>query len=70
MTWENSSRLFPSVPDTSERDAADLFQREELQLALRNRGMPPEARRYPITPSGMHYLVIHFDVPDVNVDKG
>ena len=27
-----------------------------------------EAMRYPVTPSGMHYLVIHFDIPDVNVD--
>ena len=38
-----------------------------MQLALRNRGMPLEAMRYPITPSGIHYLVIHFDIPDVDV---
>jgi DMSO/TMAO reductase YedYZ molybdopterin-dependent catalytic subunit len=36
---------------------------EELQLATRNRGMPLEALRYDITPVGMHYLLIHFDVP-------
>jgi DMSO/TMAO reductase YedYZ molybdopterin-dependent catalytic subunit len=36
---------------------------EELQLATRNRGMPLEAMRYDITPVGMHYLLIHFDVP-------
>ena len=69
MTQENPSPRFPSIPDTSERDAVDLFHREELQLALRNRGMPLEAMRYPITPSGLHYLVIHFDIPDVNVDE-
>ena len=32
--------------------------------------MPLEAMRYPITLSGMHYLVIHFDIPDVNVSQG
>lgn len=68
MTQENPSLRFPSIPDISERDAGDLFHREELQLALRNRGMPLEAMRYPVTPSGMHYLVIHFDIPDVDVD--
>jgi DMSO/TMAO reductase YedYZ molybdopterin-dependent catalytic subunit len=39
---------------------------EELQLATRNRGMPLEGLRYDITPVGMHYLLIHFDVPDVD----
>ncbi len=69
MSQKNPSPRFRSIPDTRERDAVDLFHREELQLALRNRGMPLEAMRYPITPSGLHYLVIHFDIPDVNVDK-
>jgi DMSO/TMAO reductase YedYZ molybdopterin-dependent catalytic subunit len=39
---------------------------EELQLAARNRGIPLEALRYDITPSGLHYLLIHFDIPDVD----
>jgi DMSO/TMAO reductase YedYZ molybdopterin-dependent catalytic subunit len=39
---------------------------EELQLATRNRGMPLEGLRYDITPSGLHYLLIHFDIPDVD----
>jgi DMSO/TMAO reductase YedYZ molybdopterin-dependent catalytic subunit len=37
--------------------------REELQLAFRNRGMPLEAMRYDITPTGLHYLVTHWDIP-------
>jgi sulfane dehydrogenase subunit SoxC len=41
---------------------------EELQLAARNHGMPLEALRYPITPVGLHYLLIHYDVPVVEVD--
>ena len=36
---------------------------EELQLATRNRGMPLEALRYDITPVGLHYLLLHFDIP-------
>jgi DMSO/TMAO reductase YedYZ molybdopterin-dependent catalytic subunit len=36
---------------------------EELQLAARNRGMPLEALRYDITPTGLHYLLVHFDIP-------
>jgi len=39
---------------------------EELQLATRNGGMPLEALRYDITPVGLHYQLIHFDIPDVD----
>jgi sulfane dehydrogenase subunit SoxC len=37
--------------------------REELGQATRNHGMPLEGLRYDVTPVGMHYLVIHFDIP-------
>ena len=30
---------------------------EELQLATRNRGMPLEALRYDVTPTGLHYRI-------------
>jgi len=39
---------------------------EELQLATRNRGMPLEAMAYDMTPTGLHYLLIHFDIPVVD----
>jgi DMSO/TMAO reductase YedYZ molybdopterin-dependent catalytic subunit len=39
---------------------------EELQLAARNHGMPLEALRYPVTPIGLHYLLTHYDIPDVD----
>jgi DMSO/TMAO reductase YedYZ molybdopterin-dependent catalytic subunit len=42
------------------------FTREEVGLALRNPGMPLEALRHPITPIGMHYVLIHFDIPDID----
>lgn len=37
---------------------------EELGLAQRNHALHLEALRYDVTPLGMHYLLIHFDVPD------
>src|SRR5574341_1460846 len=39
---------------------------EELQLATRNHGMPLEALRWPVTPTGLHYLLIHYDIPLVD----
>jgi DMSO/TMAO reductase YedYZ molybdopterin-dependent catalytic subunit len=41
---------------------------EELQLAARNRGMPLEALRYEVTPTGLHYLLVHFDIPYMDAD--
>jgi sulfane dehydrogenase subunit SoxC len=38
---------------------------EELQLAARNHGLPLESLRHDLTPVGLHYLLIHFDIPDV-----
>jgi sulfane dehydrogenase subunit SoxC len=40
---------------------------EELGLAMRNSGMPLEALRWPITPLGLHYLLIHYDIPAPDV---
>jgi DMSO/TMAO reductase YedYZ molybdopterin-dependent catalytic subunit len=42
------------------------FSQVELQLAARNHGMPLEALRYPTTPAGLHYLLIHYDIPVVD----
>ena len=42
------------------------FTAEELALAARNRGMPLEALRYDVTPTGLHYLLSHFDIPHVD----
>ena len=38
----------------------------ELRLAARNHGLPLEALRHPITPAGLHYLLIHYDIPAVD----
>jgi hypothetical protein len=47
---------------------ADGISYEELQLAARNHGMPLEALRYDVTPAGLHYLLIHYDIPEVHED--
>jgi DMSO/TMAO reductase YedYZ molybdopterin-dependent catalytic subunit len=39
---------------------------DELQLAARNSGMPLEALDWPVTPVGLHYLLIHYDIPHVD----
>ena len=44
--------------------ADDPFSLFEVQKATRNHGLPLEALRYDITPPGLHYLLIHFDIPD------
>jgi len=59
---------FPPVCDGSGLANGEAFYSEELQLASRNRGMPLEGLRYPFTPTGMHYLLVHFDIPEVNAE--
>ncbi len=44
----------------------DNVSMTELQLATRNHGMPVEALHYPITPVGLHYLLIHYDIPVID----
>ena len=36
---------------------------DELGLAARNHGFPLEMLREPVTPTGLHYLLVHFDIP-------
>jgi DMSO/TMAO reductase YedYZ molybdopterin-dependent catalytic subunit len=48
---------------------AGRFTAEEVALAARNRGMPLEALRYDVTPPGLHYLLIHFDIPDADESR-
>jgi DMSO/TMAO reductase YedYZ molybdopterin-dependent catalytic subunit len=41
----------------------------ELALAARNHGMPLEAMRYDVTPAGLHYLLVHYDIPYLQPDS-
>ncbi len=57
MAKPESTHSFSTSPDVS---------LDELQLGVRNHSLPLEALRYPITPIGLHYLLIHFDIPRVD----
>jgi DMSO/TMAO reductase YedYZ molybdopterin-dependent catalytic subunit len=39
---------------------------DELALATRNHGMPLEALRYDVTPPGLHYVLVHYDIPAID----
>jgi DMSO/TMAO reductase YedYZ molybdopterin-dependent catalytic subunit len=39
------------------------YFREEVSLANRNHGIALEMLRHDVTPAGLHYLLIHFDIP-------
>src|SRR4051794_41762557 len=52
----------------TEPDASGRITPHELQLATRTHGLPLEALRHEITPVGMHYLLIHYDVPAVDTE--
>ncbi|MGI9426593.1 MAG: sulfite oxidase [Hyphomicrobiaceae bacterium] len=60
------SRPFHPFFNPEERPLSEgAFSRDEVQLANRNPGTLLEALRYDLTPAGLHYLLIHFDVPFV-----
>ena len=42
---------------------------EELQLAARNHALPLEALRWDVTPVGLHYLLTHYDIPEVDAAR-
>ncbi len=44
-------------------EAGEGISGQELALAARNHGMPLEAMRADLTPPGLHYLLIHYDIP-------
>lgn len=58
-----SPRLFPAAGPRLHTDGP--FDRDEVALANRNHGHLLEALRHDVTPAGLHYLLIHFDVPYV-----
>jgi len=59
------AKVVESLPAGTLIEGAEITP-DELQLAVRNHSMPLEALRYPITPIGLHYLLIHFDIPFVD----
>jgi len=58
--------MYPQVGATTKNTFGADITLDELQLAARNHALPLEALRHPITPVGLHYLLIHFDIPFVD----
>jgi sulfane dehydrogenase subunit SoxC len=56
----------PIVGDGSGLEPDSRLYREELDLAFRNKALPLEGLRYDVTPTGMHYTLIHYDIPHVD----
>ena len=47
-------------------EPGEAISEQELALAARNHGMPLEALRYEVTPLGLHYLLVHYDIPAID----
>ena len=50
-------------------DPGEGVSMAELALASRNHAMPAEALRYDVTPPGLHYVLVHYDIPWVDPDS-
>jgi sulfane dehydrogenase subunit SoxC len=53
-------------PEVMRISRSERITLEELALAARNHGMPLEALRWDVTPVGLHYLLVHYDIPAVD----
>jgi sulfane dehydrogenase subunit SoxC len=49
--------------------AEEAITPTELRLAARNHALPLEVLRDPITPAGLHYVLIHYDIPAVDPES-
>ena len=65
MSVEGSIPPDPASVSAGASNAGEITA-EELRLATRNHGMPLEALAYSVTPVGLHYLLIHYDIPRVD----
>jgi hypothetical protein len=59
-----------SIEEISKRariaEPGEAISAEELALAARNHGMPLEALRHDLTPVGLHYVLVHYDIPQID----
>lgn len=49
-------------------DEGEGISTDELRLASRNHALPLETLRSDVTPPGLHYLLTHYDIPQVDPD--
>jgi DMSO/TMAO reductase YedYZ molybdopterin-dependent catalytic subunit len=62
---ERERRVSPFDAERGRPNVEGDFLRQEVRLANRNAGILLEALRHDVTPTGLHYLLNHFDVPYV-----
>jgi DMSO/TMAO reductase YedYZ molybdopterin-dependent catalytic subunit len=58
----------PACDDFAHTERLDNFTQMEVTLKTRCHGQHLEGLGYPITPTGMHYLLIHYDIPKIDED--
>jgi sulfane dehydrogenase subunit SoxC len=63
---ETKEYSLPTVGDGSGLEPDHRLYEEEAQLALRNHALPLEGLRYDVTPTGLHYTLVHYDIPLVD----
>ena len=63
VRWDAASRSTCVRDDRDRTAGASAITPQELRLAARNHGMPLEALAFDETPIGLHYLLIHYDIP-------
>jgi DMSO/TMAO reductase YedYZ molybdopterin-dependent catalytic subunit len=68
VTTDESTLAGISAPGRVADDGEGIGA-DELGLAARNHGLPLEALRYDVTPLGLHYLLTHYDIPDVDAGE-
>ena len=55
-----------SAPSTRIAAPDEAISLEELGLAARNHALPAEALRWEVTPPGLHYVLVHYDIPEAD----
>ncbi len=46
--------------------AGEGISLDELRLATRNHGLPLEMLGHDVTPPGLHYVLVHYDIPTID----
>ncbi|MPZ96560.1 MAG: molybdopterin-dependent oxidoreductase [Propionibacteriales bacterium] len=63
MTYLTTPTASPVGGPARVAEPGEGISLEELQLAARNHGMPLEAMHQDVTPPGLHYVLVHYDIP-------
>jgi sulfane dehydrogenase subunit SoxC len=56
-------------PPTRSAALDEAISLDQLRMAARNHGMPSEILARDVTPIGLHYLPVHYDIPILELGK-